>query len=64
MTSNQLIVVIVEKIPVEKEPEVPINPEIPEEQVTLENGYYHCVYVILHFKREVVVGRKEEQADL
>ena len=35
LTSNQLIVVIVYKIPVEEEPEVPMIPEIPEDQVTL-----------------------------
>ena len=33
-TLNQLIIVIVEKRPVEEEYEVPMNPEIPEEQVT------------------------------
>ena len=33
-TSNQLTTVIVEKIPLEEEPEVPTNYEIPEEQVT------------------------------
>ena len=38
MSSNQLTIVIVEKIMEEKEPEDIINPEIPEEQVTLEKG--------------------------
>ena len=35
---NQLTIVIAEKIPEEKEPQVFTNPEIPEEQVTLEQG--------------------------
>ena len=38
--------------------------EIPEEQVTLEKGYYHGVYVILNFSTEEGVDRKEEQADI
>ena len=42
---------IVEKSLVEEKPEVPTIPEIPEEQVTLEEGYYHGVYVILHFNK-------------
>ena len=50
MSSNQLTVVILEKIPVEEEPEVSTIPEIPEEQVELQKGYYRCVYVILQFK--------------
>ena len=33
LSSNQLTVVIVEKIPVEEEPEVSTIPEIPEDQV-------------------------------
>ena len=55
---NQLTIMIVEKILVEKEPDVPKNPDIPEEQITLEKGYYHGVYVILHFNKEVGVDRK------
>ena len=43
LSSNQLAIVIVEKIPEEKEREVFVIPEIPEEQVELENGYCHCV---------------------
>ena len=53
---------IVEKIPEKKEPEVLTNPEIPEEKVTLEQGYYCCVYVMLWFKKEVSVDSKEYQA--
>ena len=37
-------------------------PEIPEDQIELEKGYYHCVYAMLHFKKEVGVYIKEEQA--
>ena len=55
---------IVEKSPTEKEPKVPKNPEIPEEQVTLEKGYYHAVYVIIHFNKEESVDMKEEQEDM
>ena len=36
--SNQRTIVRVENIPVENEPEVPKNNEIPEEQVALEKG--------------------------
>ena len=52
---------IVEKSLVEEKPEVPTIPEIPEEQVTWEEGYYHSVYVILHFNKEVDVDSKEDQ---
>ena len=38
MSLNQLTIVIVEKIPEEKEPEVFMNPEIPEEQVESKKG--------------------------
>ena len=38
MTSNQLTIMIVENIPVEKEPEVPTNPDISKEQVTSKKG--------------------------
>ena len=50
LSSNQLIVVIVEKIPEEKEPEVSEIAEIPEGKVELEKGYYYCVYVMIWFK--------------
>ena len=48
---NQLTIMIVEKIPVEEEPEVPTIPEIPEDKATSENGNYHGVYVILYFNK-------------
>ena len=41
---------IIEKIPEEKEPEVSEIADIPEEQVELEKGYYHYIYVVLQFK--------------
>ena len=34
LISNRLTIVVVENIPVEKEPEVTTNTEIPEEKVT------------------------------
>ena len=49
LSLNQLTIVVVEKIPVEEEPEVSMIPEIPEDQVEKEKGYYRCVYVMLHF---------------
>ena len=49
LSSNQLTIMIVEKIPEEKELEVYEIAEIPEEQVELEKGYYRCVYIILQF---------------
>ena len=38
LSSNQLTVVVVEKIPVEEEPEVSTIPEIPEDQVKKYKG--------------------------
>ena len=55
---------IVDKIPVEEEPEVSTIPEIPEDQVEKQKGYYRCVYVLLQFKNEVSVDSKEEQKEL
>ena len=46
LSSNQLTVVIVEKIQEEKEPEVSEISKITKEQVELEKGYYICVYVM------------------
>ena len=64
LSSNQPIVVIVEKIPVEEEHEVSMIPEIPEDQVKKEKGYYLCVYVMLQFKKEFCVDSKDYQADV
>ena len=64
MSSNQLTVVIVDKIPQDKEPEVSEIAEIPEEQVDLDKGYYLCVYVMLRFKKEIGVYSNEDQADV
>ena len=55
MSLNQLTILIVEKIPEEKEPEVSEIDEIPEEQVKLEKEYYRCVYIMIRFKQEVRV---------
>ena len=64
LSSNQLTVVIVEKILVEEEPEVSKIPDIPEYQLELEKGYYSCVYVMIQLKKEVGVESKEEQVDM
>ena len=55
LTSNQLFIVIVEKIPEDKEPEFFEIPGIPEEQVGLEKRYYQCVYGMQWFLKEVNV---------
>ena len=41
-----------------------MNPKIPEEQVKMEKGYYHCVYVIIQFNKEFGVESKEDKADV
>ena len=56
--SNQITIVILKKISVEKEPEVFAIHEIPEEQVELEKGYYRCIYVMLWFKKEFGIDSK------
>ena len=61
MASNQLTIVILEKIMVEEEPDVTTIPEIPEEHVNSEKGYYHGVYVIINFNKEDGVDRKEDK---
>ena len=55
LSSNQITTVIVEKIPEEKEPEVSAIPEIPEEQVELDKGYYRYFCIMLWFLKEVGV---------
>ena len=64
MSSNQLIVMIVENIPEEKESEVTKISEIPEETFELENVYYLYVYVMIWFKNEVSVDYTEYQTDV
>ena len=49
LSSNQIAVVMVEKILVVEEPEVSKIPEITEDQVKKKKGYYLCVYVMLKF---------------
>ena len=49
ISSNQITIMIVEKISKEKEPEVSKISELPEEQFKLEKGYYICDYVMLQF---------------
>ena len=64
LSANQLTIVIVENILEEKESEVFVIPEIPEEQVKLWKGYYFCVYAILWCKEEVGVDSKYRQVDV
>ena len=49
LSYNQLTVVIVDKIPLEEKPLVSTIPDIPEDQVKKQKGFYRCVYVILQF---------------
>ena len=49
LSSNQLTVVMVKKIPVEEEHEVSTISDIPEDQAEKEKGCYCCVYVVLQF---------------
>ena len=64
MTSNQLTVMKEEKRPLQEEPEVPTIPEISDETVPLEKGYYYCVYVMLNFNKEGSVDMKQDQVDV
>ena len=64
LSSNQLTVVIAHKILVEEEPEVSTIPEIPEDNVEKQKGYYRCVYVLLQLKTEEEIDIKEEQTEL
>ena len=50
LSSNQLTVVTAHEILVEEAPEVSTIPEIPEDNVEKQKGYYRCVYVLLQFK--------------
>ena len=47
--SNQLTILVVEKIPEKKEPEVTKISDIPKEKLELEKGCHRCVYVMLRF---------------
>ena len=51
MALNQLTVAIVEKRHVEKEPEVTVIPEIPDNTFPLDKGYYNGVHVLLYFHK-------------
>ena len=51
MTSNQLTVVILDNIPVEEEPTVPMITVIPDETFPSEKGYYCGVSVVLYFHK-------------
>ena len=64
LSPNQLTVVTAHKILVEEAPEVSKIPEIPEDNVEKQKGYYRCVYVLLKFKTEDENDGKEEQTEL
>ena len=64
LSLNQLTVAIADKIMAEEEPEVSTIPEIPEDNVKKQKGYYRCVYVLLQFKTEDKIDSKEEQTEL
>ena len=61
---NQINVMTVDRVPVIKEAEVKNISQIPDDEVDLENGYYHGVYGLLQFIRKGVVDRNEEQIDI
>ena len=50
LTSNQLKIMILERILVEEEPKVPMNTEISKELVTSDKLYYCGVYVIIYLR--------------
>ena len=55
LSSNQLTVVIVEKIPVEEEPEVSTIPEIPEDPVEKERDTIAVSMLFYSLKRRPVL---------
>ena len=58
MSSNQLSVVTVNRIPNTKESEVPMIYPIPNEKVDLYQGYYPGANVLLQSQREYYVNIK------
>ena len=50
--SYLLTIMVVDNILEEKEPMIFMNPEIPEEKITLDQGYYCWFYVIIGFNKE------------
>ena len=61
LTLNHIAVVTVDSIPLTKEAEMPILSVIPDDTIDLDKGYYHFVYVLLHFNNEEGVDRQEDQ---
>ena len=62
MNLNQLTVVAVEKIPMNKEPEVLKIYVIHDNTVDFEKELYHAVYVMNNFMKKDGVDRKEEHS--
>ena len=54
----------VDKNSVTKEVKVPTIYEIPDETIDFEKGSYHGLCVLMHFKKEGDINRKEYQADI
>ena len=63
LASNELTSVKVERIPMAKEAEVPTISVIPDKTSDLEKGYYHGVYVLIQFNKEIIVDRNDYQVD-
>ena len=64
LTSNILAAVVVGRIPVTKEAELPTIYDIPYKIVDLEKGNYHFFYVLLQFSKDGSADSKEEQVDM
>ena len=52
LNPNQLDVMTVENILMNKESGVPTMTVIPNRAIDFEKGYYNYVYVIIHFKKD------------
>ena len=64
LSLNQLTIVIAHEIMMEEAPEVSTIPEIRDDNVEKQKGYYRCIYVLLQFKMEDKNDSKEEQTEL
>ena len=58
LISNQTTVITVDRIPDTKKDELTKVSMIPDKTVDLEKGYYHVIYVLLHFVMEDDTDRK------
>ena len=60
LSSNQFTVVTAHEILVGEAPKVSTIPVISEDKNGSHKGYYRCVYVLLQFKTEDEIDKKEE----